>query len=914
MRKLFLISLAVLILLPITEVSLLTPLYAYAQGTPPQHTIYLPNIVFDPGGDWPQLGHDAQHSNYTSEQVDPPYCYTWKWYEVPIASRAQPVVSRGRLFIGGMDGILYARNASTGAPLWQFISQGPIRHSAAVMDNTVVFSSHDGFTYALNASNGSLIWKTHTGPSATAPLLDSSRHWAYIASTEGNLTALLLADGKQQWIYSSSTPILTTPALSRDSQTIFLGNEALYAIAVDAATGTELWRSRLQGQSLADRYPVVTHDAVIYRSQPLYNFHLLLHEGDTVMDSAGSVNANWAADWSNVRPKILSYLNHEPAKQTFFVLNQNNGSSRGTAPVLYTFGLNDMPATPVDNPEKGTYLVYRARHGIQTDSQTVHVTTRYDAELGALNLSTLDITAIRANKVLSGQPEFRMTSDEPSILTMGGDILWVDNWERLGGINVSTGGLVHVGDVSNEWPECAGQCSPGSSNPFFPLSGSGAAYPFPNPRVTEGKQRGGAVIANGMVFWRVIEAGLAGISHRSGSACPAPLVWTSTTSASSSTEKASVLLPLPSALRPLSDYVTLDLTTPVTNPNQELVDQLSEQIASAVETDSHLMPFYLERGISTSFLWPYNTTNPPGLPIVQYINTGNVFWQDPGELLYSLALAYPYLNATLKTKVKNYMVAEMTRYPPLSNLPWSSSPPPTWLVQGTPRETYNVPFRSSLNNWPPPAPNISAIYALWLWSKNTGDWSYAQSHWSDVKSLFNARRGSILYYADIAGAIGFARLASHFGYTADYQAGLDTAVSAMQAGLDFNAFQQRAVNQYLESGGAPTGWYLPVFFGLTPEVGLYLREQFSGQPVNLINQKENTNNGVRWWYLTRAGMQGENNEFSYLLPSMAWSHFLAHAYIIGDNQASLVKWIDRPWGRGDLYSIQKLVSAIQASP
>src|SRR5512140_543067 len=69
-------------------------------------------------GDWSQLGHDAQRTNYTSLQVDPPYCYAWKWYEVPIASRAQPVVASGRLYIGSMDGVMYARDASTGAPWW----------------------------------------------------------------------------------------------------------------------------------------------------------------------------------------------------------------------------------------------------------------------------------------------------------------------------------------------------------------------------------------------------------------------------------------------------------------------------------------------------------------------------------------------------------------------------------------------------------------------------------------------------------------------------------------------------------------------------------------------------------------------------------------------------------------------------
>jgi hypothetical protein len=94
--------------------------------------------------------------------------------------------------------------------------------------------------------------------------------------------------------------------------------------------------------------------------------------------------------------------------------------------------------------------------------------------------------------------------------------------ERLGGVNVSTGQLVHVRAVSNDWPECDAQCGLGTANPFFPLSGSGAAYPFPSPRVTEGHQRGGVVIANNMLYWRVIKDWLAGISHRAGASCVAP--------------------------------------------------------------------------------------------------------------------------------------------------------------------------------------------------------------------------------------------------------------------------------------------------------------------------------------------------------------------------------------------------------
>jgi uncharacterized repeat protein (TIGR01451 family) len=876
-----------------------------------------PSPSFAASGDWPQLGHDPQRTNYTSVQVDPPYCYTWKWDEVPIASRAQPVVADGRLFIGSMNGLLYARDASTGAPLWSFASQGPIRHSAGVMGSTVVFSSHDGYTYALNVANGALQWRVNTGPSQTAPLMDEGKGWVYVASSNGKLTALSLANGTQMWQYDSGAPILTSPSLSSDGQTVFLGNEDVRAIAIRASDGVEQWRTLLQGQSLADRYPVVAADKVIYRSQPLYSFHLLLHEGDDVMDQAGSANSDWTTDWSNVRPRIVDYLTAQPAKQTFFVLDATTGALSGVAPMLYTYGDNDIPNVPVIR-NGSAYVTYRARHGIQTDAAAgVHVTTRYDAELGQMSLSTLDIVGLRQATGQIFNYQFRMTSDEAAMLTMGGDNLWSDSWERLGGLNVSSGQLIHVGAVSNDWPECDAQCGPGTSNPFFPLSGnpSDPAYPFPLPRINEGHQRGGVVIAHNMLYWRVIEGGLAGISHHAGSSCPAPLVYTTTPGTPSSQSDSSAPQVSAEAARSLADYVTLDLTTPAANPPADLVNRLRDEVRAIVTVNGHLMPFYLERGFSQPFLWPYNVpSGKSGLPTVVYINTGNAYWHDPGELLYTMALAYPYLDTALQASAKQYMAAEVNGYPPLQDLPWgNSSSQPTWLKQGIARERYTIPFRSDLNNWPPPAASMSALYGLWLWSKNTGDWPYAQSHWANATALFDSRRSSMLYYSDIAGAIGYARMAAHFGDTNAYNSAVQAAVAAMQAGQDFATFRDYAKGQYLDPRDKPTGLYVPVFYGMTPEVGLYLREQTGGQAASHLIERESGDSGLRWWYLTRVGDHAEVGETSFVAPIAAWSHFLAHAYIAGDSQDTLRQWLDRPWARGDLYSIQKIVATIQAA-
>src|SRR5690606_16062574 len=151
-----------------------------------------------------------QHTNYSPQQVDPPYCYAWKWYGAPLASRAQPVVAAGRLFLGTMEGWLVARNATTGAPLWQAQTGSAIRHSPAATGDLVITGTFGGDTIAYAANNGARRWSTFTGSSATAPLIDEARNWLYVAATNGKLTALSLDAGAIVWNADLGAPILAT--------------------------------------------------------------------------------------------------------------------------------------------------------------------------------------------------------------------------------------------------------------------------------------------------------------------------------------------------------------------------------------------------------------------------------------------------------------------------------------------------------------------------------------------------------------------------------------------------------------------------------------------------------------------------------------------------------------------------------
>ncbi len=866
-----------------------------------------------PDADWPQLQRDPQHTGYSPQQVNPPYRYYWRWNQVPFASRTQPVVADNRLFIGSLNGRMYAldadQDAGGGPPtiLWSYDTGSPIRHTAAVYSNTVYFGAHDGRVYALSAATGALIWSFLTGGGiAAAPVVDNGV--VYIGSADGYFYALDAATGQLRWNYYAGAPILTSAALSADGQTVFFGTEDIYAYALYTADGRLRWRTRLQGQSLAERWPVVVGNTVIYRSQPLRNFHFLLHEGDDVMDQAGAVRPNWAEDWNAVRPRIVNFLTVNPDRQTFFALDAATGALRGPAPVLYTYGNGDAPAPPVVK-DGAIYLIYRARHGIQTDGGSSHVTTKYDAELGRMDPATLDIVGLTASQAFNYQ--MRYTSDEPSMISIGGNLLFVDNWERLGALNLQTGALIPIANVADNWLACPppdGQCPIRSGPmPFFEVP-----WPFPGPQVGEGVIHRPLVIASGRLFWRVVEGGLASIGPATGTASaltpppiplPSPNDWERGGDAAEGSGGGVRSI---AATPPLTSYVWMTVTRPVSNPPPDLVQRLNEEVERIVNTNNHLLPYFLERGFTTPMLFPGDSVYPEE-GLAKITPAGNIYWFDPGELVYTLSIAYPYLTDTLKTRVRSYLAAEMARYPPLEPLPWDTPIP--WLTQGVARELYPVSFRP--NCWPPPDPPLSTLYALWAYAQYTGDWAYVQNRWSQIDALFDRKKGSIDSYAAISGAIGYARIAQRLGRTAEMNEGVQVAVQAMTAGLNFNTFKNTANARYLDPRDQTTGWRAPVFFGLTPEVGRYISDTNRITVTNYLSNLTGPN-GVFLWYLTRLGLQAEIGESSFHGPDLAWSIFLAKAYVEGAGKATLRKYLDRPWGLGDLYYIQKLVATIEA--
>ena len=111
--------------------------------------------------------------------------------------RSQPAVYRGRVFVGGQDGSVYALDAQTGCVHWSTTVQSQVRSGITVGDAggnpAIFFGDSAGFVYALDGTTGKQLWKMrpdeHPASTVTAtPVFHQGRLYVGSASREEALS------------------------------------------------------------------------------------------------------------------------------------------------------------------------------------------------------------------------------------------------------------------------------------------------------------------------------------------------------------------------------------------------------------------------------------------------------------------------------------------------------------------------------------------------------------------------------------------------------------------------------------------------------------------------------------------------------------------------------------------------------
>lgn len=225
-----------------------------------------------------------------------------------------PVPTGDRMVIVPWDqSSLYAFDAANGSVKWIF-SGAPIFGTPIIQDSVVYVGSMDGRVYALHVSDGAQKWRSAVTSNASMftanPLIKNGV--VYIGDYGGKCHAYRASDGAAIWTYDIPSPyrnINTTPILN--GNTIYFASYDGKIYALDAATGTYKWATASTGNPLTSGMSLVNGVIYVGASPKVYAFDAT--NGSTkwvtpfpvfvTFDSSPTVDNNtvyWWQRWADV--------------------------------------------------------------------------------------------------------------------------------------------------------------------------------------------------------------------------------------------------------------------------------------------------------------------------------------------------------------------------------------------------------------------------------------------------------------------------------------------------------------------------------------------------------------------------------------------------------------------------------------
>ena len=203
----------------------------------------------DDSTEWPYPGRDPQASAYAPDAAAPRSGVTERWAVETVHPTDRPVVTEGRVFLPGADG-LHALDLATGESVWSAEpGERPWTNAPAVVDGTVytTFRERPG-VLALDPEDGTERWRADVGPVSCSPVVNDEGR-CYVGTRDGGLLALDAGTGDVAWSYDLFGEVVE---LTSRLPTLVAGTAAgeVYAL-YDSDGPRELWRRKVGGKVVA---------------------------------------------------------------------------------------------------------------------------------------------------------------------------------------------------------------------------------------------------------------------------------------------------------------------------------------------------------------------------------------------------------------------------------------------------------------------------------------------------------------------------------------------------------------------------------------------------------------------------------------------------------------------------------------
>jgi outer membrane protein assembly factor BamB len=197
---------------------------------------------------WPQYGHDAAHTGYSTSFAPATNNIFLTTYINGMSTtnvRSSGALVDGRLYIGFETGYLSCVNAYNGSVIWntQVGEQGSITGTPAV-SNGLIYLGVGNNLCCYSTATGQLLWNFTTGGTVKySPCLVQNK--IYVGSYDNKLYCLN-SDGTELWNYTADNPIITAPTVANDRVYFTSGTPLTFGPSVVyclfASNGTKKWQ------------------------------------------------------------------------------------------------------------------------------------------------------------------------------------------------------------------------------------------------------------------------------------------------------------------------------------------------------------------------------------------------------------------------------------------------------------------------------------------------------------------------------------------------------------------------------------------------------------------------------------------------------------------------------------------------
>ncbi len=161
--------------------------------------------------------------------------------------QSSPVVHDGLVYVGSLNGELFAVDIATGQRKWGFGTSEAIRATPVIDGDTLYVASWDDHLYAFDLKTHHLLWRADTnGIVQSTPSIGAGR--VVVGSRSAKLFAFDASDGAQAWhhVYGDGSWVESS-ARYADGLFFVGSSDSLKVSAFSAKDGTEVWQKPLGG-------------------------------------------------------------------------------------------------------------------------------------------------------------------------------------------------------------------------------------------------------------------------------------------------------------------------------------------------------------------------------------------------------------------------------------------------------------------------------------------------------------------------------------------------------------------------------------------------------------------------------------------------------------------------------------------